>query len=181
MDSNKHVHATEPLEPPKAQVSGFYIIGALVGLAVVIGVLVMGYNLVREELNLTEYQAFVSVVLGGITTLTLGILGKISLDKKADREFKKWQIQKTLEHEEIIEKTRMNTNGRLHKRDDRNRYQNKLKAKLHEKIVLLESWENTPEQEKALIKLNGDIAYLEGQVNSLEEEVADLKPLYPKE
>lgn len=182
MDSNRHEHGgDQPVEPPKASISGVWISGVIFGLIAVIGVLVMGYNLVRENLNLTDFQAFVSVVLGGIGTIVVGILGKISLDKKADREFKKWQMEKTLAHEEIIEKTRMQTNGRLHKRDELIYYQMKLDEKKDEKIKILETGELTIEQEKALIKLEGDISYLTGQVRTLSKELVSLKPFYNKD
>jgi hypothetical protein len=185
MDSNKHVHHTShdlELEPPKARISGLWLLGVLAGVVVVGGVLVMGYNLVREQLNLTDFQAFVSVVLGGIGTIVGGIYAKISLDRKADQEFKKWQIQKTMEHEEIMEKTRMQTNGRLHKRDELIYYQMQLDEAKDGKIAILELGEDlSPLQEKTLVKIEGDITYLKGRIRELSQELVSLKPLYPKE
>lgn len=176
MDSNRHEHTTEVELPNSRPVSGLWIVGVISAVLLLGGLLYMGFTITLKQQELTGFQTFVTTVLGALFAGVTGLFVKVSYDKNKtqtqQQEFQKWQITKTMEHEETLEKIRLQTNGRLHSRDELAEVQTELIG-----ILLAEVERNggiTPET-------SGVIAALRTKIKEGEKVIKTLKPFYNKD
>jgi predicted RNase H-like nuclease (RuvC/YqgF family) len=197
MDSNKHDHkASDSSTPTKNSVSTTFIILVALGVVLVLGVIGMGYNLVKSSQQLTEFQQFTVAVLSALTVIITGYITKQSIDKNKSEE-------RMLAHEEKMETIRLQTNGRLHKRDEQlesfrklvtllvqenRRLTNELRSfkneltlsseALHEAVDTVKNSES-----KTIIVESADeaIKELAEEIAKKDEELKNLRPFYPKD
>lgn len=210
MDSNKHHHAPSNLPPntPQNAVTasvsasrgnGILILGGL-SLGLLAGLLFMGYKIVSEQQELSAFQTFTIAVLSFLVTGFGGLYLKISNDKAKEAE--KERIARaeaearTMKHEETLETIRLQTNGRLHKRDEQLESFRKLVSvldmenrALRQQVSLnsnkmIEAIENVAAQEPPktiILSDNEAIKTLQQEIQDRDEELKKLRPLYPEE
>lgn len=175
MDYSETGNGKEVEVPPSRPLSGLWIIGVISAVLLLAGLLLAGFLLVMRQQELTGYQTFVTTVLGALFAGITGLFVKYTYDKNKaltqQQEFQKWQITKTMEQQEKLEILRLQTNGRLHSRDELSEIKDELIDVLLE--VSMNPASLTPEV-KATIKA------LRVKIKEGEALVRNLKPFYDK-
>ena len=138
----------------------------LIGLVIlsILGIFILAYLIVRGEQDLSSYQTFITVILAAIVTGVGGLFLKITSDKNkqiaSNQAYEEKQNEAQRSHEEKLEQIRVQTNGRLHKRDEQLEAQSILMAKQVELISILIT--DNDKYRKAEL----------GQLNSIEKKVS---------
>lgn len=175
MDYSENGDGKEVAVPPSKPISGLWVAGVVSAVVLLAGLLLMGFTLVLKQQELTGFQTFVTSVLGVISAGVTGFFVKYTYDKNKtvtqQQEFQKWQITKTMEQQEKLEILRLQTNGRLHTRDE-------LSAIKDELIDVLLEVSMNPESLTPEVK--GVIKSLRVKIKEGENLVKNLKPFYDK-